>query len=186
MGISKLQGLWVACNPHKFEIPTLWFPYKPPVNPCKHLQCNWHDIYWCSTLTLVFGCWELGHRIFIMMRTKKLATKLIHKMTTKYLFCYYCSGSIFYEFVFIFTQSGPRLWFWVKILVIFWICSALKAVLSFSAWEKSCQKLYRANVGPLCFWGRIKYFKVSGFSFPLPSYFYIWSIRYFTIETFWG
>ena len=39
MGISKLQGLWVTCNPHKFEIPTLWFPYKPPVNPCKHLQC---------------------------------------------------------------------------------------------------------------------------------------------------
>ena len=39
MGISKLQGLWVTCNPHKFEIPALWFPYKPPVNPCKHLQC---------------------------------------------------------------------------------------------------------------------------------------------------
>ena len=40
MGISKLQGLWVTCNPHKFEIPALWFPYKPPVNPCKHLQCG--------------------------------------------------------------------------------------------------------------------------------------------------
>ena len=39
MGISKLQGLWVTCNPHKFEIPALRFPYKPPVNPCKHLQC---------------------------------------------------------------------------------------------------------------------------------------------------
>ena len=30
MGISKLQGLWVTCNPHKFEIPALQFPYKPP------------------------------------------------------------------------------------------------------------------------------------------------------------
>ena len=40
MGISKLRGLWVTCNPHKFEIPTLRFPYKPPVNPCKHLQCT--------------------------------------------------------------------------------------------------------------------------------------------------
>ena len=40
MGISKLQGLWVTCNPHKFEIPALQFPYKPPVNPCKHLQCS--------------------------------------------------------------------------------------------------------------------------------------------------
>jgi hypothetical protein len=37
--ISKLQGLQVTCNPHKFEIPALRFPRKYPVNPCKHLQC---------------------------------------------------------------------------------------------------------------------------------------------------
>ena len=43
MGISKLQGLWVTCNPHKFEIPALWFPRRVPVNPCKHLQCS-HSI----------------------------------------------------------------------------------------------------------------------------------------------
>ena len=36
----------------------------------------------------------------------------------------------------IFTQNGPGLSFWVKIVVILWICSALQAVLSFSAWEK--------------------------------------------------
>ena len=36
-----------------------------------------------------------------------------------------------------FTQSGPRLSFWVKIIAILGICSALQAVLSFSAWEKS-------------------------------------------------
>ena len=39
VGISKLQGLQVTCNPRKFEIPELWFPYKDTVNPCKHLQC---------------------------------------------------------------------------------------------------------------------------------------------------
>ena len=32
---------------------------------------------------------------------------------------------------------GPRMSFWVKIDVILWICPALQAVLSFSAWEKS-------------------------------------------------
>ena len=42
----------------------------------------------------------------------------IHKMTT------------------IITQNGPRLSFWVKMVVILWICSALQAALSFSAWEK--------------------------------------------------
>ena len=36
----------------------------------------------------------------------------------------------------IFTRNGPRLSFWVKIVVILWICPALQAVLSFSAWEK--------------------------------------------------
>ena len=34
-----------------------------------------------------------------------------------------------------FTQNGPRLWFWVKI-VILWICSAVQAIISIS-WEKS-------------------------------------------------
>ena len=28
-----------TCNPHKFEIPALWFPCRVPVIPCKHLQC---------------------------------------------------------------------------------------------------------------------------------------------------
>ena len=36
-----------------------------------------------------------------------------------------------------FTQNGPRLSFWVKIVVILWICTALQAVLFFSAREKS-------------------------------------------------
>jgi hypothetical protein len=40
VGISKLQGLQVTCNPHKFKIPALRFPYKDPVNTCKHLQCS--------------------------------------------------------------------------------------------------------------------------------------------------
>ena len=37
----------------------------------------------------------------------------------------------------IFTQNGPRLYFWVKIVLILWIFTALQAVLSFSAGEKS-------------------------------------------------
>ena len=37
----------------------------------------------------------------------------------------------------ILIQNGPRLSFWVKMVVILWICSALQAVLSFSAREKS-------------------------------------------------
>ena len=32
---------------------------------------------------------------------------------------------------------GPGLSFWVKIVVILWICPALQAVLFLSAWEKS-------------------------------------------------
>ena len=35
-----------------------------------------------------------------------------------------------------FTQNDNLGPFWVKLVVILWICSALQAVLSFSAWEK--------------------------------------------------
>ena len=38
----------------------------------------------------------------------------------------------------IFTQSSPRLSFWVKMIVILWIFSALQANCFFSAWGKSC------------------------------------------------
>ena len=37
----------------------------------------------------------------------------------------------------IFTQSGQKLSFWVKIVVIFKISSALATVTLFSAWDKS-------------------------------------------------
>ena len=37
----------------------------------------------------------------------------------------------------IFTQNGPRLSFWVQIVVSLWINSALQAVISFSTWDKS-------------------------------------------------
>ena len=48
-----------------------------------------------------------------------------------------CKAEQIYKMTTIFTQNGPRLSFWVKIVVILGICSALQAVLSFSAWEKS-------------------------------------------------
>ena len=44
----------------------------------------------CSTCALVFGCWELSHVIFLMLRKKELLAKP-SKMTT------------------IFTQNSPRL-----------------------------------------------------------------------------
>ena len=70
----------------------------------------------CSTGPLVLVCWELRHVIFLMLRKKDLfAWLIIHRLT---------------------IQIGSRLSLWIKIVVILWICSALHAVLSFSAWEK--------------------------------------------------
>ena len=67
--------------------------------------------------------WLLGveTRDFAHAEKERTACKAeqIHKMTT------------------IFTQNDNLGPFWVKIIVILWICSALQAVLSFSAWEKS-------------------------------------------------
>ena len=47
-----------------------------------------------------------------------------------------CKSEQIHKMTFIFTQNGPRLSFWVKIVAILWICPALQAVLFFSAWEK--------------------------------------------------
>ena len=50
-----------------------------------------------------------------------------------------CKAEQIHKMTTIFTQTGgPRLSFWVKIVVMFRICSASEAVLSFSAWKKSC------------------------------------------------
>ena len=67
-----------------------------------------------STCPIVFDFWELSHVIFLKLRKKQLLAKLSK-----------------------FTQNGPRLSFWVKMVLILWICTALQGVLSFSAWEKS-------------------------------------------------
>jgi hypothetical protein len=56
--------------------------------------------------------------IFLKLRKKELLSKLV-KMTT------------------IFTHNDNLGQFWVKMIVILWIYSALQAVISFSAWEKS-------------------------------------------------
>ena len=72
--------------------------------------------------SLVFGCCKLSYLIFLKLRKKErtaFKADQIRKMTT------------------IFTQNGPSLSLWVKMVVILWICSALQAVLSFSAWERS-------------------------------------------------
>ena len=48
-----------------------------------------------------------------------------------------CKPEHIYKMTTIFTQNDNLGPFWVKIIVILWICLALQAVLSFSAWEKS-------------------------------------------------
>jgi hypothetical protein len=67
--------------------------------------------------------WLVGveSRDFSQAEKERKACKAdqIHKMTT------------------VFTQNDNLRPFWVKIVVILWICSALQAVLSFSVEEKS-------------------------------------------------
>ena len=74
-------------------------------------------LYMCSSF------WLLGveSRDFSHAEKERSACKAekIHKMTT------------------IFNQDGSRLSFYVKMAVILWIWTALQAVRSFSAWEKS-------------------------------------------------
>ena len=48
-----------------------------------------------------------------------------------------CKAEQIHKMTTIFNQKDNLGPFWVKIVVILWICSALQAVLSFSAWEKS-------------------------------------------------
>ena len=74
----------------------------------------------CSTCVLVFGSWELSHVIFLKLSKKELLAK--SKFTKWQLFSLKNDN------------LGP---FWVKIVVILWICSPLQAVSFSSAWEKS-------------------------------------------------
>ena len=75
----------------------------------------------CHSTQVVYICASLLH---LAVESEKKVTVVkpeqIHKMT-----------------IFL-NQNGPGFSFWVKIVVILWFCSALQAVLSFSAWEKSC------------------------------------------------
>ena len=79
-----------------------------------------------STLWVLYmssSFWLLGveSRDFSQAEKERTAWKVeqIHKMTT------------------IFTQNDNLGPFWVKMIVILWICLALQAVLSFLAWDKS-------------------------------------------------
>ena len=48
-----------------------------------------------------------------------------------------CKAEQIHKMTIILTQKGSRLLFWVKRVVILWICSALQVFLSLSAWKKS-------------------------------------------------
>ena len=79
-----------------------------------------YDSLGSSTCALDFGCWELSNVIFLKLRKKELPAKF-GKLTKWQTF---------------FTQNDNLGPFWVKIVVILWICTALQAMLSFSASEK--------------------------------------------------
>ena len=54
-----------------------------------------------------------------------------------------CKAEQIHKMTLIFTQNDIQAPFWVKIDVILWICSALQAVISLSAWEKSRDSTHR-------------------------------------------
>ena len=82
-----------------------------------------------------------GSRDLSQAEKEKNACKVeqIHKMTT------------------IFIQNGNLGPFLVKIVVILWICSALQAVFSFSAWDKSSGPTSRGHVDHLSWSSGKKY-----------------------------
>ena len=77
---------------------------------CPHLVVQKYDGMqkWWSTCPVVLSCWLLCHVIYLKLIKEYLFAKL-NKVTKWQLF---------------FTQNGPRLSFWVKIVVILWIYSA--------------------------------------------------------------
>ena len=80
-----------------------------------------------------------------------------------------------------------KLLFWVKIGVILWICLALQVVISFSAWEKSCDSTHRIFIlehkmrsidSRYLFWLGPNYiFKLSIFGWQLSKLFFDWEFR---------
>ena len=77
--------------------------------------------YLLTTPVLFFGCWIRWVNFWLTQSERELNSckaDKIHNLTT------------------IFTQNDNLGPFWVKIVVILWICTALQAMLSFSASEK--------------------------------------------------
>ena len=98
----------------------------------RHLSPKW--MQYTEVLYMFSSFWLLGIESHDFSRAERQRTackaEQIHKTTT------------------ISTQNGRRLSFWVKIVVILWICSALQAVLCFSAWEKSRESFHNSNKLP--------------------------------------
>ena len=54
----------VTGNPHKFEIHTLWFFYKHPINPCNHLECTlilWNRTWQLQWFGALVTCWFITY-----------------------------------------------------------------------------------------------------------------------------
>ena len=62
-----------------------------------------------------------------------------------------CKAEQIHKMTTIFAQKDNLGPFSMKIVVILWICTALQAVLSFSAWEKSCDSTHNSQkLGAAC------------------------------------
>ena len=113
----------------KFQLPYArhykpWLVFFLPIFHCGcGLYCRAAIISWFFFLSGIASiyCWQLDHVIYLVLRKKELLANLckFNKMTT------------------IFTQNDNLRPFWVKIIVILWICSAWQTIISFSAWDKS-------------------------------------------------
>ena len=76
-----------------------------------------------------WSCWENPSKI---LRAAVKLTALVSQQNL--VFCLVLPGKRNQM-----LKLGSRLSFWMKIVVILWIFSALQVVLSFSAWEKSLE-----------------------------------------------
>ena len=89
--IQNYRDCGYTCNPHKFEIPALWFPHRDPVNPCKHLHSRKSQVY---------------YSFFLFLRKKGLFKNSFYALSTNPGLVRFCNGMIPWEGK-ICTIQGP-------------------------------------------------------------------------------
>ena len=106
-----------------------WFPYK--FNKYLYRAASWEWSSRSSPFVQVFGCWLSNHVIVSSWEENNYSSLTVN--------CYYLvyRDEKIHKMTINFTHNGQKLPFWVKIVIIFKICSALETVVFFSAWDKS-------------------------------------------------